>query len=161
CRKLLGLDGQANLTREAFLGCLRPDDRTLAAERISTAIKSGNICVAEYLITLPGGANRWILSKAIPKGRNGSAPDHLTGVVLDITDRKHSESETERQRQELVHLTRVSVVGALSGALAHELNQPLTAILSNAQAAGRLLSTGSVDLEEIRQIIEDIIEDDK
>ena len=57
--------------------------------------------------------------------------------------------------------TRVAVVGQLSGALAHELNQPLTAILSNAQAAQRFLKRDSVDLDEVRAIIDDIVSDDK
>jgi C4-dicarboxylate-specific signal transduction histidine kinase len=162
CRALLGLDKIEDLSRDAFLECLRPADRSLALERISVAMRTGDICVAEYLIAMPNGDSRWILSKAIPKrGQNGIA-DHLVGVVLDITERKEREKEVERQRQELAHLSRVSVVGALSGALAHELAQPLTAILSNAQAASRMLDRDSgVDLDEIRNILADIMIDDK
>ncbi|TIN22691.1 MAG: PAS domain S-box protein [Mesorhizobium sp.] len=85
----------------------------------------------------------------------------IQAVGRDLTDLKHAEAEALRHRQELAHLTRVSVVGALSGALAHELNQPLTAILSNAQAAGRLISRVPVDVAEIELILKDIVEDDK
>jgi C4-dicarboxylate-specific signal transduction histidine kinase/ABC-type uncharacterized transport system substrate-binding protein len=161
CRTLLGLNQEGDLTREAFLKCLSSDDRLLALDRIAMAMKTGDICVAEYLIVLPDGTARWILSKAIPRAAHGDAPDHLIGVVLDITERKRSEAEAEQQRQELAHLTRVSIVGALSGALAHELNQPLTAILSNAQAASRMLARKSADMSEIQQILVDIVEDDK
>ena len=56
---------------------------------------------------------------------------------------------------------RVALLGQLSGALAHELNQPLTAILSNAQAAQRFLKSDSVDLAEMRAILDDIVDDDK
>ena len=65
------------------------------------------------------------------------------GAVIrhtDVTGRKQAELEAREQRRELAHLTRVAMLGELSGALAHELNQPLTAILSNAQAGQRLLA---------------------
>ena len=58
----------------------------------------------------------------------------LIMTIRDVTEQKRVESESREQRQQLSHLTRVSMLGQLSGALAHELNQPLTAILSNAQA---------------------------
>jgi C4-dicarboxylate-specific signal transduction histidine kinase len=68
--------------------------------------------------------------------------------------------EIERQRQSLAHLTRVSMIGKLSGALAHELNQPLTAIMSNAQAAQRMIKKMPLDVDELKSTIADIIEDD-
>jgi C4-dicarboxylate-specific signal transduction histidine kinase len=86
------------------------------------------------------------------------------GAVLshrDVNRRKRAEIEAEQQRQELTHLTRVGILGQLSGALAHELNQPLTAILSNAQAVQRLLSQEPLDLAELRVALADIVEADK
>ena len=86
------------------------------------------------------------------------------GAVIthtDVTGRKQAELEARTQRQELAHLTRVAMLGELSGALAHELNQPLTAILSNAQAGQRLLAREPVDLAEVRDILHDIAEDDR
>jgi C4-dicarboxylate-specific signal transduction histidine kinase len=62
------------------------------------------------------------------------------------------------QRRELAHLTRVSVVGELSGAIAHELNQPLTAILANAQASQRMLGKSAPDLPEIGSALDDIVQ---
>jgi two-component system sensor kinase FixL len=69
--------------------------------------------------------------------------------------------EGQRLRQDLAHVGRVSTVGELTASLAHELNQPLTAILSNAQAAQRILDSDRADLAEIREILGDIVEDDK
>lgn len=66
-----------------------------------------------------------------------------------------------RIEQELAHLTRVAMMGQLSGSLAHELAQPLTAILSNAQAAQRFLAKDRVDLHEVRAALQDIVDDDK
>lgn len=69
--------------------------------------------------------------------------------------------ELREQRNELTHLARVSMLGELSGSLAHELNQPLTAILSNAQAGQRLMAREPVDMQEVREILADIVEQDK
>ena len=82
-------------------------------------------------------------------------------TLRDVTEQRRTEIEARAQRQQLTHLTRVATVGELSGALAHELNQPLTAILSNAQAAQRFLARDPVDLAEIRAILGDIVEADK
>ena len=73
---------------------------------------------------------------------------------------KAAEAEAAEQRQEVTHLMRVSVLGELSGAIAHEINQPLTAILSNAQAALHLLAQKSPDLAEVRDAIRDIVHED-
>ncbi len=75
--------------------------------------------------------------------------------------RKQAQLEAQRHRAELAHVARVASLGELSASLAHELGQPLTAILSNAQAARRFLSGSSADLQEVRGILEDIIEDDR
>jgi len=81
--------------------------------------------------------------------------------IIDISQRRRAELEVQQQRSELAHLSRVTTLGELSGSLAHELNQPLTAILSNAQAAQRLLPVDGVGLGEVREILKDIVDDDK
>jgi PAS domain S-box-containing protein len=86
---------------------------------------------------------------------------HFIGIKEDITERKRSELELHQQRDQLTHLSRVTMLGELAGSLAHELNQPLTAILSNAQAAQRFLAHDQPDLGEIRDILADIVAEDK
>jgi signal transduction histidine kinase len=87
---------------------------------------------------------------------------HLLGDVFANTlSRRRSEMEGQRLRQDLAHVGRVSTMGELTASLAHELNQPLTAILSNAQAALRILPSDKADLADIRDILGDIVEDDK
>jgi signal transduction histidine kinase len=85
----------------------------------------------------------------------------LAEVFAHALSRKQAEIETQRLRQELTHIGRVSAMGELAASLAHELNQPLTAILSNAQAAQRLLAVDVIDLDEGREILSDIVADDK
>ncbi len=85
-----------------------------------------------------------------PLGENGTI-----AFVIDRTDRE----ELRRHREDLAHLTRVSTMGQLAASLAHELNQPLTAILSNVQAAQRFMTANPIDLAEVREILDDIVQD--
>jgi two-component system sensor kinase FixL len=80
--------------------------------------------------------------------------------VVDITERRSVERATARQRDELAHLSRVAMLGELSGSLAHELNQPLTAILSNAQAAQRFLAQSPPRIDKLADILTDIVKCD-
>jgi C4-dicarboxylate-specific signal transduction histidine kinase len=81
-------------------------------------------------------------------------------TCADITARLQTEMELEDQRRQLSRLSRVAVLGQLSGAFAHELNQPLAAILSNAEAGRQLLKREPVELMEIAAILQDIVADD-
>ena len=90
----------------------------------------------------------------------GGHPCVIT-TIRDVTERQRVQREAQEQRQVLAHLGRVAILGELSGALAHELSQPLTAILSNAQAARRMLARDAVDLREIDEILEDIASADR
>lgn len=86
---------------------------------------------------------------------------HMVGIAIDISNRKRAEMELAQQRDELAHLSRVTTVSALSGALAHELNQPLGIILSNTQAAQELLAQDPPALGEIGEILSDIVAADR
>jgi C4-dicarboxylate-specific signal transduction histidine kinase len=81
--------------------------------------------------------------------------------VTDISERLRIEQEVAIQREALAHLSRISLLGEMSASLAHELNQPLTAVLSNAQAALRFLDRATPDLDEVRQSLLHIVENDK
>ena len=82
-------------------------------------------------------------------------------MVRDITERQRAEREIAVQRSELAHLGRVALLGELSGTLAHELNQPLAAILANARAAQRMLAREDLDVAEFQAILDDIVSDDR
>jgi C4-dicarboxylate-specific signal transduction histidine kinase len=82
-------------------------------------------------------------------------------LIRDVTERKRAELMLQEQQRELAHLSRVAALGELSGALAHELNQPLAAILANARAAQRMMSAERPNVGEIREILEDIASDDR
>ncbi len=107
------------------------------------------------------GSQRWVLSKGKPVPDETGAPTRMIGVNVDTTERKRVELEAQEHRRELAHLGRVALVGELSGALAHELNQPLAAILTNARAAQRFLSHDPPDLAQVHDILGSIVDDDR
>ena len=85
---------------------------------------------------------------------------HMVGIAVDISARKRTEEELAQHRTELSHLSRVATMSELSSSLAHELNQPLAIILTNAQAAQRLLAQNPPDVAETREILADIVNED-
>jgi signal transduction histidine kinase len=85
----------------------------------------------------------------------------ITGLLLQRTRRRRAEADLQRNREELAHVTRVSTVGELTTSVAHELNQPLGAILSNADAAEMFLAADPPALDEVRDILADIRKDDQ
>jgi PAS domain S-box-containing protein len=117
--------------------------------------------IPEERITDARGKVRWLQTIKRPIRDEHGRASQLLGSATDITRRKDAELELARQRNELAHLSRVAMLGEMSGSLAHELNQPLTAILSNAQAAQRFLAMEIVDVDELREILKDIVKDDK
>jgi signal transduction histidine kinase len=85
----------------------------------------------------------------------------IVGLLVQRGQQRRAEAEIERQRMELTYVTRVSTMGQLASALTHELNQPLGAILRNAEAAELFLQNDPPNLEEVRAILTDIRRDDK
>ena len=114
----------------------------------------------EYRLRRHNGEYRWVLDTGIPRRAGDGTFLGYIGCADDISDRRLAEEEAALQRQEVAHLMRVSVLGELSGSIAHEINQPLTAILSNAQAALYLLAQKSPDLAEVRDALQDIVQED-
>ncbi|HET6409279.1 MAG TPA: ATP-binding protein, partial [Chthoniobacteraceae bacterium] len=85
----------------------------------------------------------------------------IAQIIGNVVGRQRAELREEQLRSELAHAMRVAMMGEMATALAHELNQPLTAILSNAQAARRLLGDGGMPPDELLEILDDIVRDDK
>jgi PAS domain S-box-containing protein len=155
CRRILGIGSKAELAIETFLGLV---DRGDLADATSTGQQAsdGKLEEIEHRLLRPDGSERWVRAIGHTKLDASGRPRQMTGVVLDITQEKAAERESTNLRQELMHLTRVATLGELSGAMAHELNQPLTAILINAAAAKLSLSDQDSDIADARDILTDI-----
>ncbi len=152
CRSMFGIARDAPLTRNTFLSAVHPDDLQTATQALRS-LATEQPAISDVRIVLPGGETRWVRMRARSRSEGGGRSKHLGGIFVDITEQKSAEAEVALQRLEVEHLMRVSVLGELSGSIAHEVNQPLTAILSNAQAALHLLAQNSPDLVEIRDAL--------
>ena len=145
--------------RHFWLLFIRTTSKSQAA-RFENRSGQSDLPSATYELSCP--AAKCVGSACVPARiaeRSGQSKQ-LGGIFIDITDQKSAEAEAALQHQEIAHLMRVAVLGELSGSIAHEINQPLTAILSNAQAALHLLGQKSPDLEEIRDALEEIVHED-
>ena len=141
------------------LDIVHPADRDGFNLAVQRAASSGGELDVEYRVIQPDGGVRWFAARG--SGTAEGSDRRLTGVTLDITARKLAEQEMLQLRQDIVHVGRVSVMGQLASALAHEINQPLSAILRNAEAAALFMQDPSPDLAEITAILEDIRKDDQ
>lgn len=158
-RALFGFDRSEALTVERFVQRVHAEDMDVIEGARSASQRLGRY-QAEYRIVLPDGAVRWIASFGRMEYDEQGRPAVFRAVSMEITERKLAELQLQQQRREVTHLSRVVMLGELSGALAHELNQPLTAILSNAQAALRFMAQAPIDLDELRDILDDIVSED-
>jgi PAS domain S-box-containing protein len=160
CRAMLDITGAAKITARELLDKVNPEDRDGLAGSLDMVAKFGSPLNAEFRIAPTSGNPRWLVARGHPIAEGGGKPHHISGIFADITDLKAAEAEAETQRKEVSHLMRVSVLGELSGAIAHELNQPLTAILAYAQAARRLLGGKEPDLGRIAGVLDEIVRED-
>jgi PAS domain S-box-containing protein len=143
------------LMAKQFLEFVHPDDLVRTQDAVSTLASQQKVISFENRYRCKDGTHRWLDWAAVPAG------NLIYAAARDITERLKIEVEARQRREELAHVTRVAMIGELTTSLAHEINQPLTAILSNAEAAQRFLSQASPDIGEVRQILEDIIRDDR
>jgi two-component system sensor kinase FixL len=160
-RGIYGVAEQEEVHFSHFLATVHEDDRSAVEVAVRGSISAKIPFAAEYRIVIPDGGVRWIAAVGRVERDERSGSDLLRGVSIDVTTRKLAELENGRQNRELSHLSRVSLLGELAGSLAHELNQPLAAILSNSQVGRRSLSQPSPDLVEMEAILDDIIADTK
>ncbi len=159
-RSIFGLPPTGRLKISDVLDRLHPRDASKVRRAVSHAVEYGQSYDIEHRIVLPDGSVRWIASTGCAEKGYGNRPIRTRGASRDITERKRIEWQLEEQRRQLAHLSRAAMLNTLSGSLAHELNQPLGIILSNAQAAEALLDQDPPELAEIRSILADIVKAD-
>ncbi len=160
-RAQLGFPVSGKITFEDLISRWHVDDRDKVRRALRDAIENGKDYNAEFRKVLADGSVRWVAARGRVQVNKQGNPIRVLGVSMDITARKQAELEAARQRHDLAHLARVTTLGELSSSLAHELTHPITAILSNAQAAQRFLDADDVDLNEVREILNDIVTEDQ
>jgi len=160
-REMFGFAPDERLDGERMAQRVHVDDRAAFRDRLSQAARRRGEYQSEFRLVLPDGRLRWIAALGRVDFDVKGKPLRSRGACLDITGAKVAEQEMLRLRQDIAHVGRVSVMGQISSALAHEINQPLGAILRNAEAAALFMQHESPDLHEIRAILEDIRKDDQ
>jgi C4-dicarboxylate-specific signal transduction histidine kinase len=156
-RQRAGLPKEQPIAFNDVLEAAHPADREALDRAVRKALISGDELDVEYRMAGPDGEQRWIAARGRVEKGDGQ---RLLGVALDVTERKVAEIQAEKDRSALQHMTRVSMLGQLSASIAHQLNQPLAAILGNAEAAQKMLGRAKVDLVELREICNDIVSED-
>jgi len=113
----------------------------------------------EYRLRRSDGEYRWVLDIGTPRFAHDGTFIGYIGSCIDITERKQAEAEALQHREEIAYLSRVAIMGEMAGSLAHELNQPLGAIVTNAGAGLRFLERDSLSGEKLRELLQDIAAD--
>src|SRR5271157_755506 len=152
-------------TGSGWESAVHPDDLKMIIDKRQRLAARGE--PVEYEMRLRRGADgeyRWFQTRLAPLRDKRGKVVRWCGVATDIEDRKRAEEEREKLRQleeELAHINRVSMMGELATSIAHEVNQPLSGIVSNGSACLRFLARDTPDVEEVREAVRDIVRDGK
>jgi PAS domain S-box-containing protein len=147
-----------NLNLETAQQLIHPEDRASANEVFYKAIIERRDFERDLRILRPDGTTRYVHSLAQPVFDDAGNLTEYVGTIVDNTERKRAEEALQKAQAELARITRVATVGELTASIAHEINQPLTAVVSHASACRRWLGHEAPDLDEARKCLEHIIE---
>ncbi len=152
---------QTSLDFQACLRAIHPDDRTRVAAALRGQAWSSPAIQLEFRLAGQDHGTHWVSAIARRHADASGAIRRVDGYLIDDGPLKRASSDPASVQGKLTHLTRVALLGELSGALAHELQQPLTATLANAQAAQILSAKGQINLEDLREILQSIVAETK
>jgi PAS domain S-box-containing protein len=167
CRSMFGLNADSLLTPEAFLGVVHPDDRAVAIAAMRAVAPAGETAGrSEFRVVHPDGQLRWYLATASTEFDKNGEPILVSGIFRDVTPRRRAEQEAERledalrtTRRELARVSRQTTMGAMAASIAHEINQPLSALVTNGGIGLRLLAKADSDRDEVRDVFKRIVDD--
>jgi PAS domain S-box-containing protein len=163
CYRVLGFDANGGQPQyETFFRHIHPDDQSKFREAVETAERDKTDFELDYRFIRPSGELRDIHVIGHPVLSPSGEVIEFVGTVIDVTERKRAEQERERLRQaqaELAHINRATTMGELTASLAHEVNQPIAAAVTNANTCLRWLTREHPDLEEARAAAMRIVKD--
>ena len=165
-RSLFGFKPDARIDFAATMDRVHPEDRATRESAIRRALETRGEYEIEYRVLEPDGVVRWINGRARCVEPDDGTGLKLFGVSMDVTARKQAEAsaaqereELQKKRAELEHVARVATLGELTATVAHEIAQPLAAILANSSAGIDFLDAPEPDLREARAALSDICAD--
>lgn len=164
--RLFGFDPEGGIpSDEAFYERVHPGDRDRVRKEVFLGSPNeGSHFDVEFRIVLPGGAITYIRSTGHPVRNHSGDLLEYVGTSTDVTERKRVEEERERLRHlqaDLAHVSRVTTMGELTVSLAHEVNQPIAAAVTNANTCLRWLAGDTPNIEEAREAALRIVKDGK
>ena len=163
--RIFGFDPQGEKpTREAVLERMHPDDRISWKRILEKSVREKLDTTSQYRIVLPDGSVRHIHTIRHPMVNSAGEVVRLVGTSIDITEHKRVEEERERLRRleaELAHANRVNMLGELTTSIAHEVSQPLGAMVASAGACARWLAADPPAMAEARSALDNIVADGK
>jgi predicted ATPase/signal transduction histidine kinase len=156
--RILEFDRSVKPTLELVLERIHPDDRNARNEIFNRARETGGTYESEHRYKMPDGRVKHIhvIARAF---RNPAGYLEYVGAMMDVTANKQAEDALRKTQANLAHVSRLTTMGELTASIAHEVNQPLTAVVNNANACLSLLPNGALDVSEIRDALSEIIED--
>src|SRR6266699_6269868 len=161
-RRLFGFDPEKGIPSfDELVLRIHPEDRTLALHEFETATPSGKDFDAHFRIVLPDGAMKYVYGTGHPVFNPSGNVREFVGMVMDVTERKRAEEALRQAQADLAHVSRVTTMGELTASLAHEVNQPITAAVTDANACLNWLARDTPNLEEARECAMRIVEDGK
>jgi PAS domain S-box-containing protein len=154
--RILGYDPGLSPTRELFLQRVHPEDVPLVQRRIDRASRDGQGFEVEFRLLMPDGSVKYVhaVAQAV---RDQRGQLEFIGALMDITAAKRAEADLRKAQADLANVSRVTTLGEVAASIAHEVNQPLTAVVSNAEACRRWLDFSTPNLDELRSAVESII----
>jgi PAS domain S-box-containing protein len=156
--RIFGYDKAPSVRIETVVQRIHPDDRAGAQQTIDRATCDGKDFNHEYRLLLPDGSVKHVHATAHAVA-DASGGIEFVGAVTDVTARKRAEEKLHEAQAELAHVARVTALGELAASIAHEVNQPLAAVVANAAACQRWLDRAPPNLEEARNTVQSIIKD--
>jgi PAS domain S-box-containing protein len=156
--RIFGYDKAPSVRIEMVVQRIHPDDRARAQRTTDRATRDGKDFNHEYRLLLPDGSVKHVHATAHAV-TDESGGIEFVGAVTDVTARKRAEEKLHEAQAELAHVARVTALGELAASIAHEVNQPLAAVVANAAACQRWLARTPPDLEEARSTVQSIIKD--
>jgi signal transduction histidine kinase len=160
-RAMLGLDRMADITPADVLRVVDPADAHELSDSFRAALKRGGEHVLPFRVVTPAGTVRWIAAQGTVELSPSGEPTLVRGVVRDVTEQRRAEAEAGELRLKLAHVGRVTILGQLSAALAHEISQPLSAIQQNGETAQILLQREPLDMEQLNAVVDDLVRDNR
>jgi PAS domain S-box-containing protein len=155
-RALFGFSPGEKATYEACLDRVVPEDQSFVRSTIQRAQRYSGDLNVEYRIQAPGQQLHWISTRGRFRTNEESGSHQVFGIVMDITPQKEADLRLQEQLAELSHLSRLAAVGELTASIAHEVNQPLAAMLSNTETVELMLKSPAPSIETIQEILADL-----